>query len=359
MLPFLLVLPSIALALPAGERWLSTDFVAVGIAQDGSFGNEAADLGLYFDPDGEAGATPLGGDVLMQGRSFETWSLEADQGSWVQGAADLGSDLLLDWQPPVDDGTWTWIRGQGGDDAVLVDGLVALPWGRGQAFMVLDLVALDDLAEVWLSRSYDPDIDAPLTGTYATRNEVLDEAVVASGSVDGRAWALAALGGQGGIGDWIALPSQILDGTGSSQGDDQLGLAVSLGDLSAGDGARVVFVYGFGLDADAALALAGEGAALELDWDRLGEEAEDTGDGGTDSGVEDSGWDGREDWEEEIPPDEASDGGAEPGDGGGASPDEDAEEDDEETGGCACGGGSPVTLLGLLLPLLASARRRP
>lgn len=396
----LLALAPLALALPADERWLATDHLAVGLAADGSLGNAALGLGLVVDPDGVAGPYPHGGDVLTPGRLWETWAAQADQGEWTMADPGGTSALDLAWEPPWDDGWLTWARGTGATDAFLVDLTVVAPWGSPVLWTVLDLTATRDLTGLWLAKTYDPDLDAPLTGTYTTANAALDGAVVASGAFDGRAWALAAVDGQGGICDWCALPAEVLAGVSSSTADDQLGLAVEVGALATGETVRVLYAYGFGTDADAALATAldaatsrdldADGADWDLDCDDLdalvgpdaaelpGTGVDEDCDGLVDEEEEeggDTGWEDRDDWDEPIPDEEeeegdggtdgggTDDGGTDGGDtdgdtDGGSAGAPDTDDDDGKSGGCATSP-APATLLALLLAPLALRRRTP
>lgn len=264
-----LLTPLFAMASPEADRWLSTDRVAIGIAEDGSLGNPAADLGLMFDPDGPKGAMPVGGEVLAVGRVFEVWSLSAtvDGQPWsrVQAAPDGDSDLLLE---PISGEPWegyeVW-QGEGGDEQVSVQVSHALPWGRAVAWTRVVITAEVDLQDLHVTRVFDPDLDDWATGSTSTINAVGEGVVVASGATDGRAWALAAahedgLAGTGGICRWCTSAEEVLAGGTEREGDDQLGLTVAVGDLAAGSQAEVVFAYGFGADADAAVAAAQAGA---------------------------------------------------------------------------------------------------
>ena len=364
--------------IPDAARWLATDHVAVGLAPDGSLGNDAADLGLLFDPDGPAGAYPVGGDALDVGRVFETWALAAQVGgaewSVVQAAPWGESDLTLTWEVPQDDGTITWLHGIGGDDTVRVDAWVVLPWGRPVAWLVLDVEAAQDLVGLQAARVYDPDIDDWADGDTDTFNSSGFDSggagyAVASGSWDGRSWALASAGpgddrGQGGICSWCSLPADVLAADEAWDGDRQPGLALDLGDLPAGDGLRLVFAYGFVVDEETAITAAteaaashdldGDGADWEVDCDDLDSSrhpgaqerlpgVDDDCDGEVDEIDEapaDTGED-REGWDSPIPDTgAAADGGGTDGggtdgggtDGGGATA---QAEEDGESKGCA------------------------
>ncbi len=369
--PSLLLLCSLpALAggdLAPADRWLATDHVAVGVAEDGSLGNPDAGLGLVFDPDGAEGPFPSGGDVLLPGRAFESWALQTGADAWVQAAPDGGSDLVLRWDPPQDDGRLAWLHGGADTDTLAVDAWVVLPWGQPVAWLLLDLEPAVDLDGTWIARSFDPDIDSPLDGSSRTSNAVQDGVVVASGAVDGRAWALAAVGGQGGICAWCSLPADIVAGTTSSEGDQQLGLAVDLGTVLAGDGARVLFAYGFGVDSDAAVAAAqaaaatadldGDGADWTDDCDDLDASVSPLADELPGTGVDedcdgvvdeddpgDTGAPDRDDWDQQVP---AGDTGQEQAPA------------TRQTGGCSAlapARSAPVWLLALL-PLMLRTRR--
>ncbi|MCB9779624.1 MAG: hypothetical protein H6742_13755 [Alphaproteobacteria bacterium] len=327
MVVLLALLSSSARAeLPAGDRWLSTDRVALGLASDGSLCNETADLGLFFDPDGPTGPYPLGGDVLTPGRCFEVWAIESETDSWVMGAPDQGSDLTLSWDEPVDDGAWTWIQGAGGDDRVAVTLRVAIPHGAPVVLFDLSLSAVDDLGDTWVSRSFDPDLDYWVDGNHSTVNLAADPWAVASSQWDERSWALLADGAQAGICSWCAEPSDVAAGGASSTGDAVLGAAVDLGALAAGSSTELRFVYGFGVDAEAAIAAAEDGLSWEV------EEAEE------EAPVGDSGWSARDGWDQEY-----------------AEPDEELTV--KEGGGCTAAAAPASLLLALLAPLLIHRRR--
>ena len=341
------------------ELWLATDQVALGLAADGSLTNSSQGLGLRFDPDGPLGEYPAGGDAILPGRAFEVWSItSANLGTWVMGAPDQGSDLTLRWDSPVDDGVLTWIHGDATvEDAFALELWIIVPWGQPVVWMVAELDALADLGVVSVARVYDPDQDFWLSASYNTENRAGEGYVVGSGAADGRAWALAATGGVGGICSWCTTPAAIFDSTTeTSSGDSQLGVALALGDLGSGERAQATLAYAFAIDADSAVALAQDAAASEdLDGDgiRRADDCDDldafntcdeTGDSGDDPGAADperEGWDVL--FEEPSTTRLVEDGGSE-----------------ETQGGCAstAAPASPLHLLWLLPAAAVALTRR-
>jgi hypothetical protein len=310
----------------ADER-LVTDHVAVGVASDGSFGLPS--LGLVADPDGPAGPFPSGGDVLRAGRMFEAWVLESGEQYWIQGGSTVGSDLLLEWDAPTDDGALVVLRGTAEDAAIDVTARVVLPWGEPLIFTVLEVTAREALPALTAVRVVDPDLDAWVTGSVQTYNAAEADIAVASGDSDGRAWAVGAAGGLAGTCAWCTSAASLVAQAEPTYGDGQIGVGVSLGDLAAGDTARVVFVYAFGTDIEAARALAREvidAEDLDRDGALAGEDCDDLDawvgpwaaeepngvdddcDGRIDEaadGAEDTGSHARDDWDAAIPEAEA------------------------------------------------------
>jgi hypothetical protein len=255
----------------AGTR-VVTDHVAVSVSADGSFG--ADNLGLYFDPDGTVGPYPLSGDALNVGWMYDAWILESGDRTWVQSAAHLGSAFTLSFDPVDDDGAVAILRGEGGDDAVDVTLHIVAPWGEPVVFTVIDVTARTALPGLMAARLFDPDMDYWLNGSYLTNNTASGDVAVGSSEVDGRAWAVSARDGSAGVCAWCATASDLAGQTGASYDDAQPGVVVELGDITAGDSARVVFVYAFDTDA-----LAAQDRARDLvdaeDLDRDGATAEE------------------------------------------------------------------------------------
>jgi hypothetical protein len=357
----LLLLP----AALAAERLL-TDHVAVDVAADGSFGTP--ELGLRVDPDGPDGDFPVGGDILKAGRTFDLWAIGSAEDAWIQNAAWLGSDLMLTGLGTSDDGAITLASGAFSDARLTGTLTVVAPWGEPLLFTVLEVTALEPLPAATLLRAFDPDLDAWSTGAYETHNRADGAAAVAWSEADGRAWALSAAGATAGVCGWCTSADALVAQSDAAFADAQLGAAVTVGDLAAGDTARVVFVYAFGPTADEALAAAEDAVAFE-DLDRDGISADedcddldawrspaavespngidDDCDGVVDEGpddTDDTGTYTRDDWDTPIPS-------------------ADADDDETETaGGCAAvpdaGAAGAAGLLAMSAAVLAGARRR-
>ena len=357
----------LACAALAAER-LVTDHVAVDVSADGSFGTP--ELGLRVDPDGPDGAFPVGGDILKAGRTFDLWAIGSGADTWVQNAAWIGSDLTLEGVTSSDDGALVVASGAFADARLSGTLTVIAPWGEPLLFTVLEVTALDALPAATLLRAFDPDLDAWSTGAYETHNRAEGGSAVAWSEADGRAWAVSAAGATAGVCAWCQSPSELSAQSEAALADAQLGAYVALGDLAAGDTARVVFVYAFGTTAEAAVAAAEDAAAVE-DLDRDGISAaedcddldawrspaametpnglDDDCDGVVDEAPEDDGDTGsyaRDDWNTPFPREDAEAGG-----GCSATPD--------GIGRRPFGGpGTATAFLAGIAALLVSSRRR-
>ena len=265
----MLLVPTLAAAVLDGQH------VAVGVNDDGSFVEAYNSVGVLYAPDGDV----VGEDLLLPGRAFEAWALSWDGGQLVQSAPDGGSDLVLTFDAVEVGADASRLVGVAETDQVRVTQEVGLRW-TGHAVVVRTTVeALEPLADVWLSRSYDADPDA-MWGDYDSDNQV-EEGYVAAGGVDeARAMALVSLGGEGGSCSWCVLADDLAAGDPDpGVSDVVLGLAQELGDLAAGEIEEVVFVYGFAADADDAVSvgldeldaddLDGDGVPRDEDCDEL------------------------------------------------------------------------------------------
>lgn len=395
-----LALLNLALAdVPRDQLTLSTDRLALGVHTDGSLINQAAGLGLIWDPDGPDGTTPAGGDWLMAGRALEAWAMTAEvageEQTWTNAGARDDSAFTLDWERVAEGPDALALRGVGADETVEVEQWVVVWPDQDAVGLLLVIHALTDLTDLRVSRALDPDPDYGFDGSAVTLNEGGDGVASASGTLDGRTVALASPGGVGALCSWCTSPDELLAGRpGPETGDDQIGVAVSLGSLAAGETLAVPFALALDLDAtsarDAAVALA---ATLSADLDGDGLSAAegdcDEGSAGASPGASQQ-WNGADDDcdgeidEESVGSDDDGDGvteaegdcddddpevypGAPPGDG---DADCDGQPDDgdwgevpegvEKTGGCATGAARPgePTLLALLLMASLIWRRR-
>ncbi len=260
----LLVLSPVLADIPAEDRWIASDWVAAGLAPDGSLVNEDIGLGLLVDPDGASGPAPIGGDALVVGRSFEAWSAEWEGGQCANSAPDGGSDVLFDWGEPAATSAMAYLHASAERPELTLGLWVEAPWDEPWLRLSIELTALEDLVGLRVARVVDPDMDFWMSGSYATTNRVGDGWVSATGSADGRVMVLAAPGGSGGICSWCTLASELEAAGGSeSEGDEQVGVWFQVGDLAAGESTTVSFAYAFGTDEDSAVALASAAAATE------------------------------------------------------------------------------------------------
>jgi hypothetical protein len=270
-----LLLAFTALAdLPDTARLVATDRLAAGVQADGSLVNDVAGLGLRWDADGPEGVEPMGGDWLYEGWAMEVWSVAWADTLLVNGGPWTSSALTLTWDSGGAGGL-SWLHGAATSPEVDVEEWIEAPWGEDLLWITLRLTAHEDLGGVTLGRMFDPDPDAWLTGSYDALLTAEPGAVAAESLAEGRALALATSGGVGAICQWCTDPADVLAASaGTATGDDQLGLAVGLGDLAAGDSVDVVFVYAFGAGTAAAVDLASL-ALTDEDHDRDGVAAAD------------------------------------------------------------------------------------
>jgi hypothetical protein len=255
--------------LPAEDRALAGARLAAGFASDGSMCNAPLDLGLLFDPDGPTGPAPIGGDALTPGWCFELWAVRASDGQeWVQGEAHAGTTLPMEWEA-LDAGPGVQaLRVRGEDEALRAQWELVLREDEGLLLFAVELEALRALPGLSVSRIFDADLDAWVSGTYSTINQVDGDVVIASSAFDGRALALSATDGQGGSCAWCESDALLDTAPSEREGDEQLGVFVELGDLGAGERRRLTFAYAVGEGvAEAAAAARAAATAGDLDAD--------------------------------------------------------------------------------------------
>ena len=262
----------------AAAATLSGDHLAVGVASDGSLVDQSAWLGILHDPDGPGG-DPIGTDLLLPGRAFESWAISSDLLS-VSNSIPDGAGVEVIWDELEDNGFVQTLRGSVDLPGATVDLVLDLPVDRTVLYTSFVLTPDEALQDVWLSRTVDADTDYLLDGTYSTANGA-DSGVAWAGSLQmDKALAIATEGGQGGVCSWCSTPDGVLAGsTGESEGDYVVGVATSLGSVDAGESVEVLFVYGFGASVDDAVLLAEESASwVDRDGDGASEDGGDCDD---------------------------------------------------------------------------------
>jgi hypothetical protein len=369
--------------LPPEDRALAGAQLAAGLASDGSLCNGDLDLGLIFDPDGPSGPAPIGGDALTPGWCFELWAVRASDGrGWVQGEAHAGTTVAMESAALAAGPGIQALRVTGADDDLVAQWDVVLREDEGLLLFVVELEALNPLPGVVISRIFDADLDAWVSGTYATLNRVDDAVVTAASAFDGRAVALSAGDGLGGRCAWCESDALLDTAPGESEGDDQLGVFVELGDLAAGERRRVTFAYAVGDSADRAAEdarSAAEAGDLDADGAADGDDCapldarqgpglaevadglDNDCDGATDEGDGATPSTPRDDWDQAGAGGGAGDGAD---DGGGVSTADGADDPGKASAGCgaAPARGRSSALLAALAAALgltaARARRR-
>jgi hypothetical protein len=263
----------------ATERWIGDDTIAIGFNADGSLVNDDIPLGILWAADSDDGV-PMGGDMLRVGREWEVWSWSyyaGDSAETMVNYAPYGdSDLLFEWFERVDTGALVGLRARGSTEHLSVR-VSALTRAREDAAIIdIEYTALVDITGLMVARNVDPDPDFWATGAYSTINESGEGYAVGTGAFDDRALALVGARadeslGIGGVCDWCTTPTELIATAGASgEGDDQIGVAVNLGDLTTGETVSVRFVYAVAPGTDAALDLAWNAlVSSDLDGDGL------------------------------------------------------------------------------------------
>ena len=276
----LLLTPPALAGLDDAALSLETDTLAVGVAPDGSLICRACGLGLIWDPDGASGTQPAGGDWLYTRGPLEAWSLSAQVAGvdtrW-NNAGEAERAFTLDWTVAADGPDALALYGEGGDDTLSVALWVVLRPGSDTIGLLLKVDALAPVTGLSVARLVDPDPDYGFNGSVSTLNAGGEGVASASGEWDGRTLALASPGGVGAVCSGCSGPDGLISGDlGDTTGDDQIGVAVAVGDLATGQSATISFAYALGPDAASARAVAvAAAAALSEDLDGDGVSAAD------------------------------------------------------------------------------------
>lgn len=286
---FLVFSPTLSLAggVVAGER------LAVGVHTDGSLCDAEGTACVLYDPDGPEGPIPLGSDLLLPGRPFETWAVQyggpGGARTLVAGGPDrVGAGAPLDWAPPGRVEDLAFVEGTAEWDDLDVRVAVDLPVHGDVFWITVDLTAKRSLSDVAVSRTVDADPDWFVNGSYGSAVQA-EGAIASAGSRrdEARAIALAVDGGQARLcGGWCTRPDEVRAGdTGEDDGDRVIGVSTVPTDLAEGATLRVRFAYGLG--ATMAEARERAGAAMlvdDLDGDGLTEAEGDCDDRDPDTG---------------------------------------------------------------------------
>ena len=271
-LQFATVFSVVSLGAVATATVLTSDRVAVGVAPDGSLGDAEAEVGLRFDPDGPGGA-PGSGDVITPGRTWEVWSLsfEGHDGTYEFGSPEIDGGLVFSWEREFENDAVHALRGAASADPFEMEMVVALSRSTDVLWLELTLTATEATADLWVARSIDLDLDAAFD-SFATENSAGEGFATSASTTEPRAFAMVANGPGTVCTDWCASVDDIrADSAGDEMGDSPIGVAVSLGDLAAGESTTVRFVYALGESSSSARQSAAA-ALLSLDLDGDGVE---------------------------------------------------------------------------------------
>ena len=270
LLGIALIVPPVALA----GGTLEGDHVAVGVNDDGSLCDGATDVCIFYDPEGMGQGAPLGNDLLIPGRAFETWSMAWRTGdqphAYAAGAPDLRTGRSMDWSAPAQGEDLLYLIGTLELDGVQVELAVDVPRGDEVFWTTFTLTATEDVSDLSVARTVDVDPDAYANGGDSTINEADGSVAVAASRLSGgKALALAITGGEAGLCNWCASPQAVRDGIeGIRDGDYQIGVASPTVDLAAGESITLRFAFGLGMGDDQARERAAAAMAVDdLDGD--------------------------------------------------------------------------------------------
>ena len=248
-------------AVSPGDRWIGNSNLNVGLHQDGSLVNSDIDLGILWDPDGPDGPMPMTGDMIRVGWYWDgwAWSYSGDDGfedGFQAGPRDAGSSMT--WTDKSANSALSVLKSEMdiGDVNLVLESIVL----KRSDLLIQNFTftASDDITDLWVGRTIDPDQDEWLLDSYDTDNESGDGWATASSLYDERTIGLAGgvldgVLGEGGICGWCdSTESMAEDSWESSTDDHQINVLVDAGDVNDGDSITVRFVYAFEVGAIAA-----------------------------------------------------------------------------------------------------------
>ena len=288
---FILLAAGIATAEVATEdRWVGNDNLAVGVHQDGSFVNDDLELGILWDPDGTDGPIPLSGDMLRVGYEWNLliWSWEAtsgDEGRRVQGGPHTESWTEVEWLSKTDNEAVMGLRGQLTDGPLQIDFNIAAL--KRADIVVYDLVfnSEEELSELDVGKTFDPDQDHWFLDTYDTVNDSDDNWAYGASAYDERTIALAGMSEtsadiSGGVCRWCDNPGDMEESAGNSNENDRHpNVLIQIEDPEPEAAIHIRFVYAFSVGGEAAKDLALEMLDLtDIDEDGLSSDEGDCDD---------------------------------------------------------------------------------
>ena len=288
---FVLLAAGVAIAeVPSEDRWIGNDNLAVGVHQDGSFINEDMELGILWDPDGTEGPIPLSGDMIRVGREWDVtiWSWETTSGDdddRVQGGPHTDEWAEVEWRSKTDNETVMGLKGRLTDGPLEIGFSIAALKRADVIFYDLVFDAEEELAQLAVGKSFDPDQDSWFSESYDTVNDSEDNWAYGASAYDERAIALAGVSSAaaevtGGVCRWCDSPDEMLDSAGNSNVNDRHpNVLVQLEEPPPEEPIHVRFVYAFSIGGDEAKNVAIEMLELtDLDEDGLSPEEGDCDD---------------------------------------------------------------------------------
>jgi hypothetical protein len=254
--------------------------VAVGVAKDGSLCDDQRKACILFDP---GPGTPMGSDLLLPGRPFETWSasfrVAGVDRSIVAAAPDTQGGPTLVWETGRRAGH-VWADGRGEAGPFGISASVDVPLGEARVVTTLRLEAREDVTDLYIARTVDSDPDFFANGDFQTTNYATGDTVVAAARrLGGKVLALSTPGGVAAVcAGWCMAPADVLAGQpGPVDGDRVIGVVRGPFSVRAGESVTLRFGYGLALSGDEAAAIARNAASDDVDGDGspLGEDCDE------------------------------------------------------------------------------------
>lgn len=232
-------------------------YIRTAISDDGTLGyGGTTSPGLLYDPSGTSMFT--GSDYLTPGTPWEMFSVSTTQ-SGVSVNNNAGSDAItgsITASAGSADQEVHWSGSYGG--LFSIDHIYSFNDGDARINVTTTITALSNIDNVLFARAIDPDQDALQYGAYQTNNtQVSADYVVAAGAVSGVAFGLysnSAIAHNTGISSvWSSDPNTYWSGVNNGNGDYTIGLAFSLGNMTAGQSVSFSYAYVLGESIDSAV----------------------------------------------------------------------------------------------------------